>query len=129
MSQQITQRTVTQSASLSRIAKTIDDSGANKGEKIMNEKPYEGYETQRVTALAKLLVAEHAKKEGRQNATPALAQAVATSSGPALLQMRRLQDDEDAPIQKRQVTPEMIAQRHAAADALLAQIRGEKAKR
>jgi hypothetical protein len=86
----------------------------------MNEKPYEGYETRRVTAMAKLLTAEHAKKEGRQSATPPLAQAVATSNGPALLQVRRVEDDEYAPIVRREVTPEMIAQRRAAADKLLA---------
>jgi hypothetical protein len=58
-----------------------------------------------------------------------MAQAVATSSGPALLQMRRIQDDEYSPITRREVTPEMIAERDRAADAVLAKIRGEKAKR
>ena len=97
----------------------------------MNELPYEGPETKRVMALAKLLVSEHAKKEGKESnlqireinlpfsGTSPLAQVAGTSTGPAL-QLRRLQDDEYAPIVRREVTPKMIAQRRAAADKLLA---------
>ena len=49
-------------------------------------------------------------------------------TAPLAMHVRR-QSDEEPPVVRREVTSEIVAVRNRAADEVLAQIRGEKAKR